>query len=398
VYLLAVTGPLTVLLLLATRRARRALSRWARLPLEDPPPASLAPHVSVLVPARDEARGIEACVVSLLGQAYPRDRLRVVVVDDESTDATRAILARLARHDDRLRVVAGRPPPVGWTGKCWALHQALRHAHPASEYLLLTDADTLHHPRALASAVGFSRRRGIDVLSLGTGQALIGQAERLLLPLLLGLAMSANGTLDEVNDPARPDVAKANGQYLLVTRAAYAALGGHAAVRSAAVEDFELARRAKRLGYRLMLADGRALVHTRGYRSAAEIWRGFAKNALAEAGYHPAGIAVALLGLPALTLGPWLLLVYCLRRLRERPRLVHAALLAQASIQLAEPIRFTAGCAAALGLPARYGLAQPLASLFLWLLLMATGTRRLSGRPPTWKGRPLPATAARRAP
>jgi chlorobactene glucosyltransferase len=378
---------LSTLLLPATWRAWRALKQWARVPVVE---ASLFaerdPRVAVLVPARDEERSIERCVRSLLAQHYPADRLQVVVVDDESSDGTGDLVAEIARSDQRLRLVAGMPPPTGWLGKAWALHQAVQQVDATSEYLLFTDADTVHEPFALASAVAHVRRHRLDLLSLGTGQELVGPAERLLLPLVLGLAMVVNGTFDEVNDPRRPERAKANGQFILVSMAAYTRIGGHAAVRGSVVEDFELARRAKRLGVRLQLADGRHLVRTRGYYSAREIWRGFAKNALAEVRQQPVGAAAALVGLPVVGLGPYVLLSLALTRLRKgRP--VDVLLCGQAVLQIGHLIGFTGAASTALGLPARYGIAQPIATLFIWLLLVTAAARRARGKPPIWKGR-----------
>jgi chlorobactene glucosyltransferase len=382
---------LSILLVPATWRAWRALQLWPRIPVVDAlVDADRAPAVAVLVPARDEERGIERCVRSLLAQHYRADRLRIVVVDDESSDRTVELVRALARTDERLHLVRGTRPPTGWLGKAWALHQGLQQVDATSEYLLFTDADTVHEPNALASAVAHLQRHRLNLLSLGTGQELVGPAERLLLPFIIGLAMVVNGTFDEVNDPRRPERAKANGQFILISASAYARIGGHAAVRGAVVEDFELARRAKRLGLRLQLADGRHLVRTRGYYSAREIWRGFAKNALAEACHEPVGAAAALVGIPVVGLGPYVLLALALTRLRLRKRRVAAALLCgQAALQVGHLIGFTTACSTALGLPARYGFAQPIATLFVWLLLVTAVARRACGKPAMWKGRPV---------
>lgn len=383
---------LSALLLPATWRSWRALDRWVRVPIDATPMSvETAPRVSVVVPARDEARGVVRCVRSLLAQQYPSDRVQVVVVDDESSDGTGDLVATLAGEDDRLRLVAGTAPRDGWLGKSWALQQAVQQVDASSDYLLFTDADTVHEPLALASAVSHARRHGLDLLSLGSGQELVGTAERLLLPLIVGLAMTVNGTFDEVNDPQRVERAKANGQFILVSSAAYARIGGHAGVRNAVVEDFELARRAKRLGFRMQFADGRHLVRTRGYYSVGEIWRGFAKNALAEADRQPGGGAAPLLALPIVALGPYVLLALAAWRLMRQPSRSAVLLLAQSVLQIGHLIGFTSRCATALGLPVRYGVGQPVATLFVWLLLLTSAVRRASGRPTMWKGRPITA-------
>ena len=374
----------SIVLLPACWRVRRAFATWVAVPPAPAPAAGAAPIVSVLVPARNEVESIERCVTSLLAQRYPADRVRMIVVDDQSTDGTGAVLHRLAATDTRLRVVRGEPLPTGWIGKAWALDQASRLVDPNSTWLLLTDADTVHAPNALASAVRFATERQLDLLSLATGQDLGSFPEKVLLPVILGLALSVGGSVDQVNDPTRPDVAKANGQYLLIRARAYAALGGHAALRRARVEDFELARRAKRGGWRIAFADGRHLVRTRAYRSVREIWWGYSKNTLDEARRQP----LAMLVLPVLAIAPYVTLGWTLRHARGRSvstRLV----LAQAVLQVAAVADFGVGCARACAVSAGFGLAAPLAGLFLWLVVANAAVRHILGRPVPWKGRPL---------
>jgi chlorobactene glucosyltransferase len=368
-------------------RAYRGFRDWVQVPLAAPPAAETAPRVTILVPARNEERSIERCVRSLLAQEYPRDRLRAIVVDDRSTDATPRILARLAAQDDRLTVVQGTELPPGWQGKCWALHQAAEQADSDSVYLLFTDADTVHEPRTLASVVRFADEHRLDLLSLGTGQELGSLAERLLLPTILAIVMNATGSLSEVNDSSRPDVAKANGQFILFRAASYRAVGSHAAVRDEIVEDFALARRAKHLGQRLVLADGRRLVRTRMYRSAGEMWEGFTKNAFKESQRQPGGALGGLLTLPLLALGPYAATFVALRRLLRRGRTADAMVLAQGLLQSAGLLLVGGLSATALGLPARYALGQPLSSVFLWGILANSTWRTLTGRGVAWKGR-----------
>lgn len=241
----------------------------------EPMPVPLdAPHVSIVVPARNEARQIETCVRSLLAQDYPH--FDVVVVDDRSTDATAEIVAKIAGEDRRVRIIAGEPLPSGWVGKPWALHQGVRYA--GGQWVLFTDADTQHEPAALASAIGNARAHNLDVLSLLTQQIMITPAEWMVLPSILYTIGFAVGSLDAINDP-RHEAALFNGQYILARRAAYDAIGGHEAVRGEIAEDLELARRFKADGrFRTALITSRDLVRVRMYRSFGEIWDGFVKN------------------------------------------------------------------------------------------------------------------------
>ncbi len=365
----------------------RALRTWVRVPPAAPPADDRAPFVTILVPARNEERSIERCVRSLLAQRYPRDRVRVLAIDDRSSDATPAILARLASEDDRLVVLHGQPLPAGWLGKCWALHQAARQADPRSSYLLCVDADTVHAPAMLAAVVRYTEQHQVALLSLVPDQELGSAAERLLLPTVFGVIGTAHGTLDEVNDPARPRVAKAVGQFLLFRADVYRALGGHEAVKDEIVEDFAFARRVKGTGFRLVLADGRQLVRTRMYHSAHEIWEGFSKNAFDEAQRHSGGALGGLISLPVLAVGPWLMSFLGARRVLRRGAPGDLLLLAQGLLQAFALLALGALSAQTFGLPARYGLAQPLSGLFLWGILANSTWRTLSGQGVVWKGR-----------
>ncbi|HZY99795.1 MAG TPA: glycosyltransferase family 2 protein [Candidatus Baltobacteraceae bacterium] len=233
------------------------------------------PALSIVVPARDEERQIEECVRSLLAQRH--NDFEVVVVDDCSGDATPHILERLSAQDPRLRVVSGAPLPGGWVGKPWALAQGVREAR--GSWLLFTDADTFHYPDGAASVQQAAIERNLGVLSVLTDQDLVTLPERALMPSLFLAILGGTGPIGDVGDPEKPDVALFNGQYIMASRPAYEAIGGHGAVRNEIAEDLELARRFKRDGrFRIALTGSDGVAHTRMYRSLGEIWRGFTKN------------------------------------------------------------------------------------------------------------------------
>lgn len=270
----------------------------ARLEPREPDPT--LPALSIIVPARNEADRVERCVRSLLAADYPD--FEVIAVDDCSQDATRSILDGIAAEHSRLRVIGGAPLPAGWVGKPWALAQGVDAARGA--WLLFTDADTEHEPAGASSAMRYALDNGCDVVSLLCDQETIGLAERTLLPTILFVILLGIGPLDDVNDPRKRDVAIFNGQYVLASRRAYDAVGGHAAVRDEIAEDLELARRFKRDGrFRIALLGANGLVRTRMYRSFAEIWRGFVKNFAVGARGQPvrAAAGVALLACVSLT-------------------------------------------------------------------------------------------------
>jgi len=308
-------------------RASTFAASWFEVPLLRRAPEAALPALSIVVPARDEERSIEDCVRSLAEQRY-LDDAEVIVVDDCSTDATPAILARLAAEYPALRVVRGEPLPEGWAGKPWALAQGAALARGA--WLLFTDADSVHAPAGAASALAFSIAAKTDALTICTGQELGSFWERAVLPAILGVIFFATGTLAEVNDPMRPRRALANGQYILVDRAVYDVLGGHAALRGELVEDVEFARKLKKDGrFRLTLGGGSALAHVRMYRSLPEIWNGFTKNVFVGAEGNVAVLCAGVLWLSLLSAGLPLALIALARR---RPLLALEALAATAAV------------------------------------------------------------------
>jgi cellulose synthase/poly-beta-1,6-N-acetylglucosamine synthase-like glycosyltransferase len=268
--------------------AQVALVVWNLRVVRRPParrwPAT-APLISVLVPARDEAATIGACIDALLAQDYPN--LEIIVLDDDSTDGT----AQLARRDPRVRVVAGAPWPDGWTGKNWACHQLAAHAR--GEVLCFVDADTILSPDALSRAAGELQANDLGLVSMLLHTDTGTVAEVVLMPMvnhaMLALLPAA---LMERTDHA--DLAVALGPFVMVRRAAYAASGGHAAAPEHIVDDVQLARAVKAAGHRVGLRNGTTLVHTRWYEGFREIWDGFSKNAYGGLAYRP-GVALAAL-------------------------------------------------------------------------------------------------------
>lgn len=276
-----------------------ALRRRPRL--RDAPVAAgdASPLVSVIVPARDEAENIAACMTTILASRYPRREL--IVVDDRSGDGTLEIARVIAaRSAAPVQVIDGLPLPDGWVGKPWACWQAATRAR--GELLAFTDADTRHDDELLGRAVGALLGSGADLLSVAPRQRMVGFWERLLLPhvfVLLWLRWRDPAAVQRVR---RPTDAVAGGQFLLVRRAAYEAAGGHAAVRAEVVEDLALAQRVVRAGGHLYLALAEELIETRMYRSLREIVDGWSRSLAAGS-----RLSVA----PALRpLAPWALAAF----------------------------------------------------------------------------------------
>lgn len=356
-------------------RAAKVAHGWVAVPAVDDLPD--APSLSIIVPARNEARSIERCVRSLLAQTL-RD-VELIVVDDRSDDGTDAILASLAREFPQLRVILGEPLPAGWVGKPWALTQGTRVARGA--WLLFTDADTWHAPHASASTLALARARGADALTLWTGQELGSLAERAILPTVLGLVMLASGTMRQLNDPADRTHALANGQYLLFAREAYDALGGHAAVGGEIVEDVMFAYRIKEDGrFRLLLADGSALVRVRMYTNFREVWDGFTKNMYLGARGDLRTLAGAATFLLLISAIPAALAVEGVAR--RRPWRALESLL---TIGLGIAVEQRGLAAAAI--PRRLAWYAPIGYAVCAAILVNSTVRVLSGRGVRWRGR-----------
>jgi len=224
--------------------------------------------VHVIVPARNEEDCIGRCLASLVAQ-QGIDR-RITLVNDGSTDRTRAI----AESFPEVEVLSAPEPPEGVSGKCNALMAGARGS--AAQWLLFTDADTVHFPGSLAAAVKEARERQVDLLSYSPEQEVGSLAERMLMPLVFADLVSTYPP-ERVNDPQDATVA-ANGQYILVRRSIYEALGGHKCVSDKILEDVELARIFKASHHNIWFGYGRGLVRTRMYRSFRAMCEGWTKN------------------------------------------------------------------------------------------------------------------------
>jgi chlorobactene glucosyltransferase len=261
-----------------------------------PDPAEGPQDVSVLVPVRNEEKRIESCLRSLMAQEPPVRE--ILLLDDRSVDATAEIARRLGFSEEpgaRLRLLPGAELPAGWVGKNWACHQLSCAANPTSGHLLFTDADTVHGPASVRTALGHAARSRADLLSVWPDQITGTWAEKLIIPLgyLLFTAFQPLPLLRWLQaDPGRvarwgftreklASLGAANGQFLLFRRESYFRIGGHEALRDHLVEDIAFGRRvaaATGEGMRLVNADGIDLVQCRMYSDFREVWEGFSKN------------------------------------------------------------------------------------------------------------------------
>lgn len=270
--------------------------RALRIPRADPPATTA--RIAVLVPARDERRSLPLLLSDLRVQrGVPA--LTVIVLDDASTDGTAQAARDAAGGDPRIRVfrTAGEPPP-GWLGKPAACHRLAGLAPADTEILVFLDADVRLAPHALAAAADLLRRCGLDLICPWPRQLTGSVAERLVQPLLQWSWLTTL-PLRLAERSARPALAAANGQFLMVRTAAYRVAGGHAAVAGQVLEDLALLRAVKRTGGTGGPVEGSTLAHCRMYSSGGQLRAGYLKSLWSAFGSTRG--AAGVLGLLAVT-------------------------------------------------------------------------------------------------
>ena len=232
--------------------------------------------LTVVIPAFNEAHNIEACVASVLANQPPCRDWSVLVVDDESSDATvdNALRAGSAAHHFRLIQAGPRPDNERWVGKNWACSRAVEQV--SSDWLLFIDADVRLKPDALKRSLAQALDEQADLLSLAPRLSCGCLAEWMVQPIMASL-LGLGFPILETNDPASP-VAFAAGPFMLFKASTYAQIGGHRALAGEVVEDLALARAIKGGGHRLRYLLGLDAVDLRMYSDLAALWEGWTKN------------------------------------------------------------------------------------------------------------------------
>ena len=252
----------------------------------------------ILLPVRNEAHNIDGCLSALRAAAdrWPGP-VRIVVLDDESSDGTAALIAAIAAVDDRIDLRRGTPTPDGWLGKTWACAQLARAAlddDTAGDsdpgLLVFVDADVRVAPEAFTASAGLLRDVGLDLLCPFPRQRATSAVERLIQPLLQWSWMSTLPLRIAERSP-RPSMSAANGQLLMVDAAAYLRAGGHAAVRGEVIEDIALLRALKTSGGRGVVAEGSRVAQCHMYDGARELRDGYRKSLWAAFGSTAGAVA-----------------------------------------------------------------------------------------------------------
>jgi glycosyltransferase involved in cell wall biosynthesis len=226
------------------------------------------PQVSIIIPARNEEACLADCLQSLASQNEVS--FEIIVVDDQSTDRTREI----AESFSGVRVIAAAPVPDGWTGKNNAVTTGAAEAR--GRWLLFTDADTVHLPRSLARALNEAQENQVELLSYSPEQIAATFWEMAILPVVFA-ELARQYSPSKVSDQSSP-IAAANGQYILIRRETYDAVGGHAAIANNILEDVALARAVKASGRKIRFRYAADAVRTRMYRNYPQLRDGWTKN------------------------------------------------------------------------------------------------------------------------
>lgn len=341
------------------------------------PQSGVYPPVSILVPARNEEKNIRNCIDSLLAQDYPA--FEIIALDDQSSDNTLAILQELARGQSRLRVLAGCPSPTEHTGKNWACSQLAQQAR--GEFLFFTDADTVHRPQTLRALVDACAGEQAAFLTGFPRQRVNSWGERLLVPFFAWAALCFI-PLWLAYRLRWPALSVAVGQVMFFRREAYQAIGGHASLGPAIVEDFAFARKVNAAGLRWRVVSLADLISCRMYHNTREAVEGFTKNLFAAFDFRLLVFLFVFFWLAALFWTPPLVLAA--RVLGQAP-LASLPTLATC-LALALPLWLLPYLE--IGLPPALALLYPLTVLANEAVALRSLVFSLTGRL-SWKGRAL---------
>ncbi|QDH25997.1 glycosyltransferase [Neokomagataea tanensis] len=262
------------------------------------------PDIAIVVPARDEAESVKACLTSLLEQDYA-GKLSVILVDDNSTDGTGELARSVADPLQRLTVLTGADRPEGWSGKLWAVHQGVQCALEnvgQHGYILLTDADILHARSHLSTLVSKAREDNLDLVSEMVALNCESSAERFLVPAFVYFFAMLYPFARTANPSSK--VAGAAGGTILLRRRALERIGGIEALKGALIDDCTLAAHVKRSGGRLYLGHSTQAWSIRPYQGAHDIWKMIARTAYVQLRYSPLILVGTIVGMALIWLLP----------------------------------------------------------------------------------------------
>lgn len=261
------------------------------------------PLMSILIPARNEEENIKRCIISLTKQDYKN--IEILVLDDNSTDDTVRIVLELSEKDRRIKLYSGGLLRKGWLGKSYACWQLSKHAR--GDYLIFTDADTLHFPNSISGAVACLLRYDLDALSVFPKEIMVTFHERMMVPFGHYIILSLM-PLYLIRKIKTALFCTAIGQFMLFKKEVYKKIGGHKSIKGKMLEDIKISKRVKSFGYKFMIFDGRSNVYCRMYRNFREIVEGYSKVLFAVFDYKIYMISIAIILAAAIFLFPFIML------------------------------------------------------------------------------------------
>lgn len=326
----------------------RATKRFPTLAdrMDAPEPEAGWPALVIVIPAHNEADVIADVARTVLKADYPN--LHAVFALDRCTDATQAILqSTIEAHPspNTAEIIPITHCPEGWAGKVHALHHAVRmsQAVARAEALLFLDADCQLDPACLKAAITLWREHDLDLLSVLSSLIAEHWYEKVVQPIAafeLVRQYPITRVNADFNLPRDPHTGRligkrhawpfANGQFILVRKSAYEALGGHECVKEEVLEDIAIAKKFARARFRVGVFLSGGPLRCRMYRTWPAFNKGWKRiyteaakrrpNRLAsnlravlvtKAIFPIVGPACALAAIPAAILRDWPLTIAC---------------------------------------------------------------------------------------
>jgi len=325
------------------------------------------PRVAIVIPARDEAATIQACIAACAEQDYPGE-FQIYLVNDHSTDGT----AELAREaSPAVHIVHAAPLPGGWTGKLWAVHCGLQQARSFQpDYVLLTDADIIHSRETLTGLVARAERKNLDIASYMVHLRCESFAEKALIPAFVYFFFQLYPPR-WIEDP-HSSTAGAAGGCILIRNSALQRIGGIASIKGELIDDCALALRVKQSGGNIWLGITSASASIREYNTFAEIRRMISRTAFTQLNYSVWLLAMTVLGLVVTYIVPLLLVAA-----GDIPATAAFALMATSYVPMLSFYRRSP----------LWAVALPLIAIFYTAATIDSALRHWRGAGGEWKGR-----------
>jgi len=336
-----------------------------------------APLISILVPARNEEANIATCLDSLRKQDYPN--FEILVLDDNSSDDTAAVVERIAATDPRVRLLRGKALPHGWAGKPFACHQLAGEAR--GDWLLFTDADTVHAPLVLRSALSHALANNLSLVSGWPLQLCDSPSQRIVVPVFIFIILSWL-PLWWLQGRSRPRLTLTVGQFIFMPAPDYWETGGHEAVKSQILDDMWLGFNVVSHGKRQEALDLSPLVSTRMYRGIGDLWEGFTKWVYSIACLSPWGLGALMAGGFCFFVAPFLWLLWHFLP-AQAPFDWSLAIVVQVAVVMV----MRSVIDQHFHHPRLYGLLHPLGISFMLLSCIYAFVRHITGAGIRWKGR-----------